>query len=222
VDHQFAGSAAVVRDERNAGRERLQACVRAALMLAQDECRVVGVESLRRLRFGSVEDDPPRRDRASGFEQRLAIRPVARFDGPQNVQLGIRNPRPQPRKAGDDLEQPHVARVNHPSLPAHPQHTLARQLFGERGFGGVLSFEIARADKNVVFRFMERLKLCLPATTLGDIYTLVLHPATSSHRSLSPEARAHIGINDGLIRLSAGIEEATDIIADLEQALAQA
>ncbi|MBE7553316.1 MAG: PLP-dependent transferase [Anaerolineales bacterium] len=118
-------------------------------------------------------------------------------------------------------EQPQIARVNHPSLPAHPQHQLARRLFGERGFGGVLSFEIAGAGKNAVFRFMERLKLCLPATTLGDIYTLVLHPATSSHRSLSPEARAQIGISEGLIRLSAGIEEVEDIIADLEQALAK-
>jgi cystathionine beta-lyase/cystathionine gamma-synthase len=116
-------------------------------------------------------------------------------------------------------EQPQIARVNHPSLSAHPQHQLACQLFRERGFGGVLSFEIVGADKNKVFRFMERLKLCLPATTLGDIYTLVLHPATSSHRSLSPEARAQIGISDGLIRLSAGIEAAEDIIADLAQAL---
>lgn len=116
-------------------------------------------------------------------------------------------------------EQPQISRVNHPSLPAHPQHPLANRLFEGRGFGGVLSFEIAGADKSTVFRFMERLKLCLPATTLGDIYTLVLHPATSSHRSLTPEARAQIGINDGLVRLSAGIEAVDDIIADLAQAL---
>jgi cystathionine beta-lyase/cystathionine gamma-synthase len=115
---------------------------------------------------------------------------------------------------------PQIARVNYPGLPDHPQHDLAHQLFGERGFGGVLSFEIANADQAVGFRFMEALKLCLPATTLGDIYTLVLHPATSSHRSLSPEARARVGIGDGLLRLSAGIEDAADIIADLEQALA--
>ncbi|MBE7471227.1 MAG: PLP-dependent transferase [Anaerolineae bacterium] len=116
-------------------------------------------------------------------------------------------------------EQPQISRVNHPSLPDHPQHELARELFEGRGFGGVLSFEIAGADKVSVFRFMERLNLCLPATTLGDIYTLVLHPATSSHRALTPEARAQIGISDGLIRLSAGIEEVDDIIADLADAL---
>ncbi len=113
-----------------------------------------------------------------------------------------------------------IARVNYPGLPDHPQHDLACQLFGERGFGGVLSFEIAGADRATAFRFMEALKLCLPATTLGDIYTLVLHPATSSHRSLSAEARAQVGIGDGLVRLSAGIEDAADILADLEQALA--
>jgi cystathionine beta-lyase/cystathionine gamma-synthase len=115
---------------------------------------------------------------------------------------------------------PQIAHVNYPGSPNHPQHDLAHDLFGERGFGGVLSFEIAGADQVAVFRFMEALKLCLPATTLGDIYTLLLHPATSSHRSLSAEARARVGIGDGLLRLSAGIEDAADIIADLEQALA--
>jgi cystathionine beta-lyase/cystathionine gamma-synthase len=115
---------------------------------------------------------------------------------------------------------PQIARVNYPGLPDHPQRDLARRLFGDRGFGGVLSFEIASADQAAVFRFMEALRLCLPATTLGDIYTLVLHPATSSHRSLSAEARARVGIGDGLVRLSAGIEDAADIMADLEQALA--
>ena len=66
---------------------------------------------------------------------------------------------------------------------------------------------------------VEALELCLPATTLGDIYTLVLHPATSSHRSLSAAERARVGITDGLVRLSAGIEDVDDIIADLNQAL---
>lgn len=114
---------------------------------------------------------------------------------------------------------PGIARVNYPGLPGHPQHDLAQRLFGEAGCGGMLSFEIAGADQPAAFRFMERLKLCLPATTLGDIYTLVLHPATTSHRSLSAAERAKIGIKDGLIRLSTGIEEVEDIIADLEQAL---
>ena len=117
--------------------------------------------------------------------------------------------------------QKKIAHVNYPGLPAHPQHDLARRLFGERGFGGMLSFEIADADRARIFRFMEALELCLPATTLGDIYTLVLHPATSSHRGLSEQERAKVGICDGLVRLSAGIEDAADIIADLDQALAR-
>jgi cystathionine beta-lyase/cystathionine gamma-synthase len=114
---------------------------------------------------------------------------------------------------------PRISRVHYPGLPSHPQHRLARRLFGKRGFGGVLSFEIADADQATVFRFMEALQLCLPATTLGDIYTLVLHPATSSHRSLSDGERAQLGIGAGLVRLSAGIEEAEDIITDLDRAL---
>jgi cystathionine beta-lyase/cystathionine gamma-synthase len=115
--------------------------------------------------------------------------------------------------------QPGMARVNYPGLPHHPQHALAHRLFGERGYGGMLSFEVAGADKAKAFRFMEALQLCLPATTLGDIYSLVLHPATSSHRSLTPEEREKVGIREGLVRLSVGIEDADDIVADLSQAL---
>jgi cystathionine gamma-synthase/methionine-gamma-lyase len=115
---------------------------------------------------------------------------------------------------------PKVARVHYPGLPSHAQHELAGRLFGGRGCGGVLSFEIAGADQAMAFRFLEALDLCLPATTLGDIYTLLLHPATSSHRSLPKEERRRLGIGDGLLRLSLGIEDANDIIADLEQAFA--
>ena len=115
--------------------------------------------------------------------------------------------------------QPGVTTVNYPGLPSHPQHALARRLFGDRGFGGMVSFEIAKADQAAAFRFMESLELCLPATTLGDIYTLMLHPATSSHRGLPQEERNRVGISDGLLRLSLGIEDVDDIIADLERAL---
>ena len=72
---------------------------------------------------------------------------------------------------------------------------------------------LARSTRASVFRFMEALDLCLPAATLGDIYTLVLHPATLLHRILSAEERAQVGIGDGLVRLSAGIEDAADIIS---------
>jgi len=116
-------------------------------------------------------------------------------------------------------DQPEVARVNYPGLPMHPQHALAKRLFRWGLFGGMISFELAGADRSQVFRFMEALRLCLPATTLGDVYSLVLYPAMSSHRVLPPAERERIGISDGLVRLSVGIEEVGDIIADLEQAL---
>ena len=85
----------------------------------------------------------------------------------------------------------------------------------------MLSFEIAGADKATAFRFMEALTVCLPATTLGDFYSLVLHPATASHRALTVEERARVGISSGIVRLSAGIEAVDDILGDLENALAK-
>lgn len=112
-----------------------------------------------------------------------------------------------------------ISRVHYPGLPSHPQHAVAqRLLLGGRG-GAMVSFELATATRERALRFLNALRLCIPATTLGDIYTLLLHPATSSHSYLSPEQRAAVGISEGLVRLSAGIEDAPDIIADLEQAL---
>jgi cystathionine gamma-synthase/methionine-gamma-lyase len=116
-------------------------------------------------------------------------------------------------------KHPRVGAVNYPGLAGNPGRSLIERQFGGKGFGGMLSFEIAGADKAAAFRFMESLKLCQAATTLGDIYTLVLHPATSSHRSLTPAERARVGIPDGLIRFSAGIEAIEDILSDLESAL---
>jgi cystathionine beta-lyase/cystathionine gamma-synthase len=117
------------------------------------------------------------------------------------------------------VSRPEIERVNYPGLLSHPQHALAQRLFDGKGSGGMLSFEIKGASRADVFRFMEALQLCLPATTLGDIYTLVLHPATSSHRALAEAERVQIGIREGLVRLSTGIEDPMDIQADLEQAL---
>jgi cystathionine gamma-synthase/methionine-gamma-lyase len=111
--------------------------------------------------------------------------------------------------------------VHYPGLPHHPQHALAQQLFDGRGFGGMLSFELRGAGQPEVFRFMEALELVLPATTLGDVYSLTLYPAHSSHRQVGPEVRASLGIKDSLVRLSVGIEDPDDIIADLAQALDQ-
>jgi cystathionine gamma-synthase/methionine-gamma-lyase len=84
----------------------------------------------------------------------------------------------------------------------------------------MLSFDIRDAGEAEVNRFMDALEMIVPATTLGDVFSLVLYPAKTSHRALPPEAQAAIGIGPGLVRLSVGIEDAEDIMADLDQALA--
>ncbi len=114
---------------------------------------------------------------------------------------------------------PAIAHVNYPGLADHPQHALMERLSLTGQHGGMISFDIAGADKAAAFRFMESLRLCIPATTLGDVYSIVLYPPMSSHRGLTAEQRAVIGIGDGLIRLSIGIEAVDDIVADLDQAL---
>ncbi|MCA9947284.1 MAG: PLP-dependent transferase, partial [Anaerolineales bacterium] len=114
---------------------------------------------------------------------------------------------------------PQISRVNYAFLPDHPQFELMHQLSGGRGGGAVLSFEVRGAGKPEIFALMDALELIQPATSLGDIYSLMLYPAISSHRSLTPEERHKLGISDGLLRLSAGIEDAADIQADLAQAL---
>jgi len=150
------------------------------------------------------------------FEAWLALR------GLKTLPLRMRQHCQNAQQVAEWLSKhPRLVKVNFPGLAEHPQHELAQSLFGGMGYGGMLSFEIGGADKAKVYRFMEALTLCLPATTLGDVYSLVLHPATSSHRGLTPEERARVGIPDGLVRLSCGIEAAEDILADLEQALAK-
>jgi cystathionine beta-lyase/cystathionine gamma-synthase len=117
------------------------------------------------------------------------------------------------------VHHPRIHSVNYPGLAQHQGHPIATRLLREGGFGSVLSFELIDGDRQRVFAFLNALQLCLLATTLGDIYTELLYPAMSSHRMLTPEQRAAVGISDALIRLSAGIEDAGDLIADLDQAL---
>ncbi len=150
------------------------------------------------------------------FEAWLALR------GLKTLPLRMRQQCQNAQRVAEWLQgQPRVSKVNYPGLGSHAQHALADRLFEGKGFGGVVSFELAEADQAAVFRFMESLTVFQPATTLGDIYSLVLHPATSSHRSLTAEERAQVGISDGLVRLSTGIEAVEDILADLEGALAK-
>jgi cystathionine beta-lyase/cystathionine gamma-synthase len=116
-------------------------------------------------------------------------------------------------------EQPSIAKVIYPGLPDHPNHATAKQLFRDDCFGGMVAFELRDADEAKVFCFMEALKLIRCATSLGDVYSLLLYPAQSSHHALGAEERHRQGISDGLVRLSCGIESADDIVADLAQAL---
>lgn len=112
---------------------------------------------------------------------------------------------------------PAVRRMIYPGLESHPQHALAAKLLGDR-FGGMTGFEVdgLGAGRQV----LERVRITSPAASLGGTSTLIVHPASITHTQLSPEQRAAAGITDGLIRLSVGIEDADDLIADLEQALA--
>ncbi|HVD34433.1 MAG TPA: PLP-dependent transferase, partial [Rubrobacter sp.] len=114
---------------------------------------------------------------------------------------------------------PKVAKVNHPSLKAHPDHETAGRVLSDTG--GLVSFELAAEGREAAFSFLNSLTLCVKAPSLGDIYTLAIHPATSSHRELSPSRRERLGVGENLVRLSVGIEHPHDIISDLEQALDQ-
>jgi cystathionine beta-lyase/cystathionine gamma-synthase len=86
-------------------------------------------------------------------------------------------------------------------------------------FGGIVSVRLREDTREAAFRFMNALKLCTRAASVGDIFTGVVHPATATHRELSPAKRAVLGISEGLIRISVGIEDVNDVIADIEQAL---
>jgi O-succinylhomoserine sulfhydrylase len=113
---------------------------------------------------------------------------------------------------------PKVGRVVYPGLPSHPQYELARRQMAKGG--SVVAFDIA-GDKAACFRFMDALQLVDISNNLGDSKSLITHPATTTHSKLKPEERAHLGIGDELVRLSAGLEGEGDLIADLGRALAQ-
>jgi cystathionine beta-lyase/cystathionine gamma-synthase len=110
---------------------------------------------------------------------------------------------------------PKVKQVHYPGLASHPQHELAQRQM--TGFGGMLSFETGSLEsaKSV----LKSVRLCSLAESLGGVETLISHPATMTHASVPAEERKRLGITDGLVRISVGIEEAEDIISDLDQAL---
>lgn len=112
-----------------------------------------------------------------------------------------------------------VERVYTCSDPKHPDAETIKDLFAPGLYGAVVSFEIAGADRQAVLEFMDRLRMIVPGTTLGDVHTLLLYPTMASHRDVSPKQRERMGIRDNLVRLAMGIEAADDIMADLDQAL---
>jgi cystathionine gamma-lyase len=113
-------------------------------------------------------------------------------------------------------KHPSVERVIYPGLPTHPQHELARRQMS--GFGGMISFVI-RGSLADAKRVMEKTRIFTLAESLGGVESLIEHPAIMTHASVPPENRKALGIADTLIRISVGIEDVKDLIADLEQAL---
>ncbi len=116
-------------------------------------------------------------------------------------------------------QHPQVERVYYPGLPGHPGHELARRQM--KAFGAMMSFE-AKGGYEGGKRVMDAVKIFLRAASLGDTRSLIVHPASTSHRAVPREQREAIGVTDGLVRLSVGIEDVEDLIADLDQALRQA
>jgi cystathionine beta-lyase/cystathionine gamma-synthase len=112
-----------------------------------------------------------------------------------------------------------VERVYYCADPHHPDAATIKQLFAPDLFGAILAFEIRDADRASVLQFMNRLKMVVPGTSLGDVHTLLLYPVMSSHRDISPKMRERMGIRENLVRLAVGIEAVEDIYADLDSAL---
>ncbi|HZN55375.1 MAG TPA: PLP-dependent aspartate aminotransferase family protein [Candidatus Polarisedimenticolaceae bacterium] len=113
-------------------------------------------------------------------------------------------------------ERRQVRAVFYPGMKSHPQHALAKRQMS--GFGGMISFELG--SLGAAKRFLGRLTLCALAESLGGVETLISHPATMTHGSVPKKDRQLIGVTDGLVRISVGLEDPDDLIADLDQALA--
>jgi cystathionine gamma-lyase/cystathionine beta-lyase/cystathionine gamma-lyase/homocysteine desulfhydrase len=107
-----------------------------------------------------------------------------------------------------------VEKIYYPGLPDHPGHELAKKQMS--GFGGMIAFELGSLDR--AGKFLERVRLCSLGESLGGVETLISHPATMTHASVPAEERARLGITDGLVRISVGIEDVEDLIGDLDHA----
>ncbi|MGE5412985.1 MAG: trans-sulfuration enzyme family protein [Syntrophomonadaceae bacterium] len=112
-------------------------------------------------------------------------------------------------------KHPKVKKVNYPGLPSHPQHALAKKQMS--GFGAMISFDLGSFEN--ASAFLAKVRLCSLGESLGGVETLISHPATMTHASIPEEERNRLGVTPGLVRVSVGIEDLEDLIADLDQAL---
>lgn len=179
---------------------------------------------------GDVTGGAVAASRASSDKLRNLVKLLGASPGPFDSWLALRGLKTLPlrmKQQSDNaaivartLAQDHrVERVHYPGLS---ELGAADDVFTRKERGGMLSFEIRDAGAPQVFAFLEALTMIVPATTLGDVSSLVLYPAISSHRTVPVEDRARLGISDSLVRVSVGIEDVEDILADLDQALAAA
>ena len=148
------------------------------------------------------------------FESYLAMRGAKTF--PLRMERQCRNAQ---GLAAWLRTNPRVSRVHYLDDPAHPDAATIWKLMTNGLYGAMVSFELAGAHKPEMFQMVDRLKLVVNASSLGDVHTMVLYPWISSHREVPPKMKAAMGVTEALLRVSVGIEDLDDIIADFAQAL---
>lgn len=124
------------------------------------------------------------------------------------------------RLAAQLRKLPQIDEVIYPKFFEGAQSDALDSTFHGSEYGAILTIRLVEDTREAAYRFLNALKLCTRAASVGDLFTGIVHPATATHRELSPAKRAHIGITEGLIRISVGIEDVDDILTDIEQALA--
>ena len=112
-------------------------------------------------------------------------------------------------------DHPKVLKIYYPGSTSHKQHELAKRQ--QKGFGSMVAFDVGSLE--AARTVLESVRMCTLAESLGGVETLICHPATMTHASVAPEVRERLGITDGLVRISVGIEDTDDIIADIDHAL---
>jgi methionine-gamma-lyase len=168
-------------------------------------------DGMRRLRDMAIETGGT----MAPFEAWLALR------GLMTMELRMQQHSRSAQALAEFLEgRAKVARVHYPGLASHPHHEVARRLL-PRGFGGMLAFEI-EGGVDAGMRFCDALELAWIATSMGGTHTLVGHAASTTHRQMDPAARRAAGIGDGLVRVSVGLENVEDLMADFDRALEKA